>query len=300
MDMDVVLEHFENGHVIAGMCRMHLILKQRKRSLADDEWRQYVAELNRHPLLDVLRTDPFTRRAYVKPRGYAGDAVMMDYIYGYGAAEIAALPPAPRKVFEYCTGTAAPLAVRFRRQLLAETIDAVADSLDRPADVIALAAGHLREADLSSAVRSGRAHVIAIDQDDESLGVIRRDYGQYGVRTQMGSVRRIIGGAVPLAPCDLAYSAGLFDYLPTAAATRLTSILFDALRPGGRLLLANFLPDIMDLGYMDSVMDWQLIYRTDDAMRALLAEINPASLGSLHQFHDPLENITFLTVTKGG
>jgi hypothetical protein len=47
-------------------------------------------------------------------------------------------------------------------------------------------------------------------------------------------------------------------------------------------------------------MDWQLIYRTDDAMRALLAEINPASLGSLHQFHDPFENITFLTVTKGG
>jgi len=30
-----------------------------------------------------VHADPLTYRAFSKPRGYAGDAVMMDHIYGY-------------------------------------------------------------------------------------------------------------------------------------------------------------------------------------------------------------------------
>lgn len=298
--MDMALEQIRNGQVIAGMCRMHLILKERRRELPFDGWRQYVSQLREHPLLGVLRTDPFTERAFSKPRGYAGDAVMMDYIYGYGLDQFASLPEVARKVFEYCTATAAPQAVRFRRQLLAETIDAAAARLDRPADVLVLAAGHLREVDLSRAAQTGRAHITAIDQDEESLNVIRNAYGKFGVKTVNASVRRIIGGRTALEPCDLAYSAGLYDYLPPAAAVRLTAIMFEALRPGGRLLVANFLPNIFDLGYMEGVMDWQLIYRDDAEMRSLLGEIDAREIASVSQFHDPLGNITFLTVTKAG
>lgn len=298
--MDMVLEQIRGGQVNAAMCRMHLILKERRRELSGDAWRQYVRQLREHPLLELLHSDPFTKRAFIKPRGYAGDAVMMDYIYGYGVEQFEALPAHIRKVFDYCTTTSAPLAVRFRRQLLAETIDAAAARLDRPADVLAVAAGHLREADLSCAVRTRRANVTAIDQDEESLRVIRDDYGRHSVKTVAASVRRIIAGRVPLEPCDLAYSAGLYDYLPAAAATRLTAIMFDALRPGGRLLVANFLPDIMDLGYMEGIMDWQLIYRDDAEMRCLLGEIDTREIAGTSQFHDPLGNITFLTVTKAG
>jgi hypothetical protein len=298
--MDKALEQIQNGQVMAGMSRMHLILRERRRALPEEGWRRYVSQLRTHPLLNVLRTDPFTERAFSKPRGYAGDAVMMDYIYGYGVDAFAALPEVGRRVFHYCTATAAPQAVRFRRQLLAEMIDATAARFDRPADVTALAAGHLREVDLSSAARSGRAVITAIDQDEESLTVIRQAYGQFGVRTINGSVRRIIAGRVHLEPCDLAYSAGLYDYLPAAAATRLTAIMFEALRPGGHLLIANFLPNIFDLGYMEGVMDWQLIYRDDAEMRSLLGEIDTREIAGVSQVHDPLDNITFLTVTKAG
>lgn len=299
--MDMALEQIRGGQVIAGMCRMHLLLNERRRELPDDAWRLFVTELRAHPVVGVLRTDPFTERAFSKPRGYAGDAVMMDYIYGYGIDQFASLPEVGRKMFDYCTTTAAPLAVRFRRQLLAETIDAAASSCaSRPADVLALAAGHLREVDLSWAARSGRARITAIDQDEESLSVIRNAYGQYGVRTVNASVRRIIAGRVHLDSCDLAYSAGLYDYLSSAAATRLTTIMFDAVRPGGRLLVANFLPNIFDLAYMEGVMDWQLIYRDDAEMRSLLGEIDTREIARVSQFHDPLGNITFLTVTKAG
>jgi SAM-dependent methyltransferase len=296
--MDVAFDFIRAGQVATGMSRLHLILKDRRRVLPTQAWRQYVSQLRAHPVVDLLHGDPFTWRAFSKPRGYAGDAVMMDYIYGYGICD--ALPEIERRVFDYCTTTAAPLAVRFRRQLLAETIDATVARLDRPAEVIAVAAGHLREADLSTAVRQGRAHITAIDQDPESLEVIRRDYGAHGVDVINASVRRIIAGRTTLAPCDLIYSAGLYDYLPSAAATRLTAIMFEALRPGGRCLLANFLPDILDLGYMEGIMDWQLIYRDDADMRGLLGEIDTREIAACQQFHDPFDNITFLMVTKAG
>jgi hypothetical protein len=34
-----------------------------------------------HPLHKIALEAPFTERAFSKPRGYAGDAVMLDYIY---------------------------------------------------------------------------------------------------------------------------------------------------------------------------------------------------------------------------
>lgn len=40
-----------------------------------------------HPLHALVQQDPFTHRAASKPRGYAGDAVMMDYIYESRAPE---------------------------------------------------------------------------------------------------------------------------------------------------------------------------------------------------------------------
>lgn len=75
--------------------------------------------------------------------------------------------------------------------------------------------------------------------------------------------------------------------------------MFDAVRPGGTLLIANFLPNIPDLGYMESLMDWHLIYRTDEEMRALTTDIAPGNIAGIDQFHDPFDNITFLRVTKG-
>src|SRR5512139_4125726 len=47
------------------------------------DWRRYVAAARHHPLVHLLHQDPFTCRCFCKPRGYAGDAKMIDFIYGY-------------------------------------------------------------------------------------------------------------------------------------------------------------------------------------------------------------------------
>lgn len=297
--MEIILEQISNGRVNSGMARLQAALYEQRQKSTADEWRRFVKdEVLRPPLCDVLHADPFTYRAFSKPRGYAGDAVMMDYIYGYHDADAAKLSSTAARLFAFTTRTPAPQSVRFRRGVLAETIDDCASQASGPIEVVAIAAGHLREIDLSTAAKSGQAKVVALDQDPDSLQQVSRDYSRYGVETHEASVRNLLANRARIPECDLVYTAGLYDYLPDAAAMRLTTQMFDALRPGGTLLIANFLPDIIDVGYMEAVMDWHLIYRTDEDMRSLVGQISAADVMRVDQFHDPFDNVTFLQMTK--
>lgn len=297
--MDTALHYLASGNVSAGLSHLVAFLAQTRRRLSRIDWTSFVSTVVMpHPIREVVHAEPYTRRAFQKPRGYAGDAVMMDYLYGYRDDEIDGLPDLERRLCRHSTRTSAGEAVRFRLRLLADMIDAEVDHCGRAIDVVALAAGHVREADLSRAVRSGDARITAIDQDDESLAFVYDTYRARGVTAMPGSVRRILSGRVTLPAADLMYTAGLYDYLNQSVATRLTTKMFNAVRPGGTLLLANFVPDIPDVGYMESLMDWHLIYRSDDEMRALLQGIAPGEIAAVDQFHDPFDNITFLRVSK--
>jgi hypothetical protein len=98
---------------------------------------------------------------------------------------------------------------------------------------------------------------------------------------------------------DLIYSTGLFDYLQMPAARRLTACFFEFLRPRGRLLIANFLPGILGVGYMESYMDWKLVYRTRREILDLAAEIPQAQLHEVKIFAEENRNIIFLELMKG-
>jgi hypothetical protein len=103
---------------------------------------------------------------------------------------------------------------------------------------------------------------------------------------------------VRLGTFDLVYSTGLYDYVPATTGRRLTWALFEMLRPRGRLVLANFLPGIPDLGYMESYMAWNLIYRTRLEMLDLTMDIPQAAIRDVRLFAEENQNILFLEVTK--
>ena len=133
----------------------HALLLRRKQS-DEEEWERFVKTCRRHPLRKLVHEDPFTFRAFSKPRGYAGDAVMMDYIYG--REELWPEPPASRigqRVFRFTTGAPASEGVRARRGYIADVLDDLANEQRLP-NVLAIASGHLREASMSSAVRRRR------------------------------------------------------------------------------------------------------------------------------------------------
>jgi predicted SAM-dependent methyltransferase len=108
----------------------------------------------------------------------------------------------------------------------------------------------------------------------------------------------LLAGRLSLSEFDLIYSTGLFDYLNVQAARRLAFVLFQLLRPGGKLLIANFLPGIPAVGYMESYMDWHLIYRTRSEMLDVADEISQTCIRDIRLFAEENENIIFLEVTK--
>jgi extracellular factor (EF) 3-hydroxypalmitic acid methyl ester biosynthesis protein len=156
----------------------------------------------------------------------------------------------------------------------------------------------LREALVSEAVQAGKVQeLIALDQDAESLELVRQEYAHLPVVTPYNaSVRGILSGKVGFEGLDLIYSAGLYDYLADPIATRLNEILFAMLRTGGKLLVANFAPNLTDIGFMEASMDWWLIYRDEEACGKLLEKIDVRH--PRRNFRDETGNIVFVEVTK--
>src|SRR5262249_18800404 len=137
---------------------------------------------------------------------------------------------------------------------------------------------------------------IGFDQDPESLKVLQTDYGRAGITAIQGTVKSILAGKRRFSNMDLVYSSGLYDYLPEPVATRLTTRLFLMLSSGGKLVIANFTPDLPDSGYMETAMHWFLTYRTEADMERLIAGIPSFEVASIRFFRQSCENLVFVEI----
>ena len=77
--LDSAYESLRAGCIADGLEDLFEDLSLRRQD-EPDHWTDYARRCLEHPIRQLLHQDPFTRRAFSKPRGYAGDAVMMDYI----------------------------------------------------------------------------------------------------------------------------------------------------------------------------------------------------------------------------
>lgn len=260
-------------------------------------WKQWVAVAKEHSLKRLVHLDPFTRRAFDKPRGYAGDAALLDLIYyDQGLAVLNGTPQLGQAIFWRNRNAPAPQAVRERRDHMGALIDCTA--LRRPAPrVLSVAAGHLREALKSTAVvTAGIGELVAFDQDRASLEEVARTLPGR-VTCYEGSIRDLLRGTA-LGNFDLIYAAGLFDYLESALAKRLIRRLFEALTDGGQLVIANFVPDIRDSGYMETYMGWDLIFRSPDEILDLASELPPSVRGTASTYFLHSADICYLSVRR--
>jgi extracellular factor (EF) 3-hydroxypalmitic acid methyl ester biosynthesis protein len=271
-----------------------------KSSLTAEAWQSVAKQCVAHPLCEIIHQDPFSSRSFNKPRGYAGDAVLIDYIYTRNCrtTQDETVSEMGEKVFAFNRDTPACAGVRARRDLVAAMIDEICTLVDHP-QVLSVACGHLREATLCRSVTGGQTgRFIALDQDRLSLDVVEQEVLHHGVIPVCNSIRSLFRGEVADERFDFIYSTGLYDYLDDRIATKLTGRLFEMLNPGGRLLVANFLPDIWGAGYMESFMDWKLIYRTPEEMEALCANIEEARISLRRIFVERHANIVFMEIAR--
>ncbi|KAB7643917.1 class I SAM-dependent methyltransferase [Polymorphobacter fuscus] len=240
---------------------------------AGSEWHDIVLPLvSGHEAAAMARLCPIAGHAFARPRGYPGDAGLLDVIYRQPGAPWTTSDPVASVVTAMTHSAPPARSVRERRMILADAIDETAVRVQRPS-ILSLACGHLREVEWSLALTQGSiGRFVAVDQDTDSLASIARDYAERFPAIEMleMSVRDVLrGGGRNLGSFDLIYAAGLYDYLPEPIARNLTERLFAMLNDGGRLLIGNYGEGLFDTAYMEAIMNWPLNWRGPVVLEAL-------------------------------
>lgn len=282
----------------AALAALSWYLRAQRRKLATPQWQHIVTLCLDHPLRQVLHQDPLTARAFSMSRGYQGDAELLDIIYGgdykgFSADPVSALGAA---VFSHTIRCQAPTAVRERRTYLASQIDRQCARL-ASSHILSVACGHMRELELSKSVQSRAfGRFAGLDQDPVTVNFVQNTWGQLGVECKRESVKGLLTDDSPTESFDYIYSAGLYDYLEEPVAQGLTRKLFRMLRPRGRLLIGNYTPNTVDVGYMEAYMGWNLLYRDASAMQNLAAMIPASSIGNREVFSDTTGAVIYLSL----
>ncbi len=230
-------------------------------------WPETRATLHRHPLHAVLLEDAYSARCAAKPRGYAGDAELIDIIYDQAAS--VEMSPRGQDIFRHTIKFQASEGVRQRREYATQMVSSAWQS---GKEICVLACGHFREGDHLAG--NDLSNVTAVDQDSLSLDVVRSRHGDAINLVEANVFNFLRKAAASGTKFDLIYTLGLTDYLDARAMRLLHKLIKACLAPEGSFVLANFLPDHLATGWMDAVMDWQLIYRDETELQGYAREIS--------------------------
>ena len=240
----------------------------------------------RKQLWDIISCSSFMVRTNLKPRGYAGDSVMMRMIYEnsyYGDSTFSKI------LYKISLEHPAAQAVRNRRIIIAKTIINLRENLGSPDErlkFMSIACGcayelqdlFVSEEDIS------RYECTLFDQDREALKEAKINVS--GIEKKLGyrisvnyiedSVRTMLRSSEVVrkwGTYDFVYSMGMFDYLTPPVAKAVMAVIFSLLEPGGRLLIGNFHVSNQSRWFMEFWHDWVLYYRTEQEFTDLLEGI---------------------------
>ncbi len=222
---------------------------------------------------ELTHEDPYTYRGFSKPRGYAGDAVLLDYIYGTTPVPDGTTDTGARILGWGQQNSVAFRAVRERKATLASHMSRT-KALSHKSECLSVACGHLRELALLDDGVPNNLSVVALDQDRLSLAVVKATYGKAVVPMHVHIGSLITGQTRLDRKFELITVAGLYDYLDSAAAERLTTTLARQLHLGGDLIISNFI-DCWERGYMQYLMKWSLLYRSLEEVQQFAAGLSP-------------------------
>nr|WP_250939572.1 class I SAM-dependent methyltransferase [Allorhizobium sonneratiae] len=238
-------------------------------------WSELIPFIQNNSSAQYFQNDPFTKWSVMKPRGYSGDAQLIDFIYRHESMNnhIVAASELGQCLHGYAMEVSSSVAVRERRDLLTRHIDEMASSYGGELEILTIAAGHLREANRSSALQNAQIkRWIALDQDPLSVGAMRREFAGTCVDPVDGSVRSLLTNQHDLGEFNFVYASGLYDYLNDKVAIKLTRKCLSMLKPNGVFLFANFTEENSNAAYMETYMNWALLMRSEADMWRIIHE----------------------------
>ncbi len=264
-----------------------------------ETWTKLRNQIKCHALGRLVHQDPCTRRSYQKPRGYAGDAVLIDYLYRLND-DYQHLSRIERQLLDIVTNRPSAIAVRERLDIATQRISEILQKKPT-AKIVSLACGHFRELlPLQHTHPIDRATIVGIDQDPDSLATIKTALPNLSLSLVNASVMHLIKGHyfAQTSNADLFYALGLFDYLSDSLAQRLIALMFGRLNPGGTVLITNFTPKNPDIGYMETFMDWPLKVRESADIYGFTNQIPQHDIAEIKLYRGTNDCIWYLELKK--
>jgi ubiquinone/menaquinone biosynthesis C-methylase UbiE len=267
------------------------IVDEKEPKAVKDEIRKYTAE----QLKDLLSQSVFQYRAFSKPLGYAGDFETIRMVYDNNCTGSSVLGSCLSRWILEAPGA---YAVRWRREYLASYIH-------EKQQLMSVACGPCAEMfDVVSKHPDAIYAFTCLDVDSKALAYVQEKAAEYPssvFQCVQANVIRVISGKqkldLPLGAYDTIYSAGLIDYFNDKLTVMFLDWLYDLLKVGGRIVIGNMKYHCV-ASYMNLVLDWQLVYRTDQDLISLVQQSKFGSKATVHIDRDPCDVQLFVIATK--
>ncbi len=274
---EIAPEHEEAGFKL--MDKFNFALDDLQQNLAP-EYQEYVWGYIFKEVFTYCMRSRFSERAYYKPKGYAGDFLMIEMLYQNK-------PAGDGKIGKLIDGwflqTPAACAIRARRLLLkAKLLELTAEKIQsgKQIHILNLACGANRELFdfIAECKHSELINALCIDIDSEALQFTNQNVNTF---PHMASIRLMSENLVKwslgrsnqaIGEQDIIYSSGLTDYLEKRLFIALINKCYEHLRPGGVFMVGNFSPRNPNKAFMDHIFQWKLIHRSEEDMVAIFQE----------------------------
>jgi len=237
-----------------------------------------------HPL---YLSSPFIRRIYEKPLGYAGDYVMMNYIYEDGYEGDTTYD---KLVHRYVLSLPVTLANRNRKYYFKKRIWSTIKKSNN-AKITSVACGPAGEiietlTELPSSIKCTftlvdfeklalefikdkiRTLNNAVKSNNVAINYVHRDVLELMRESRMKEV---------INDQDLIYAAGLVDYIKDRLAAKIIEILYSCLKKSGVLIVGNVHSDNPSRVCMEMLGEWVVIHRDEEGMMNLAKNIAGAT-----------------------
>lgn len=248
------------------------------------EWQQFCAHFSERPVFQILGLADLREQRL--------DRLMAA---GFPARQTAL--PSPRHVvsaWEYSLPMSRGL--RARKVHMASEIAELIRSSVKPR-ILALGGGRLSEAD--EALKSGHLHglqLVALGLQPEEGEYLRKHYAVNCQRKQLQIEEGGWESLQDVGDFELIYAPSLMDSTDDCQAAMWLEKAVECLRPGGRLLTANFRPGSREAGWIEACWNWHLHYRSEGELVELVVKLKCPAMRGHALFQDETGISTFLEI----
>lgn len=243
-------------------------------SILSDEEKASLGSMVRREMLPYLLTANISSRSYLKPRGYAGDFLTIADMYadqGKGESKAA------RVMDQIFLQNMCCNAVKNRRGLLHKAImETIRANDGQTVNITSFACGPAQELfDTSAKLDREKVNANLIDIDLQALSHVGRKLEAQPQKInfnlhQNNLIHLALGRrSLNLPLQDLVYSIGLIDYFDDKLVIKLIDYAHSIMKEGGRIILGNFHDSNPMKEFMDHVLEWKLIHRSEEDMNRL-------------------------------